>query len=845
MRDGIRRSKDLRAEIGKFPNSTNERKIMSTKTLRKRIALVAVSALGFGLLSAAPSSAVATTLTTSSVSGTVAVSAGGVSTGSFTVNLVEDAATTWTNGATVTMALFDNDMVQNTCTIDANADGTPKGAIITGQSEEIFATSATVPTLSMSSGDLTMTLATTIADNAEVESITISGLTATCTASAAVGRIYVKVTTGTAELEPAKVVSQGVASGYDSAVADALAASFSATASAIPASVADNSGIRIKVLSTSTFPMVYEATNCTALIIGPAGAGESVTIDDLGYSGDYAYAVVAGAGTLGVPAGLGTFIGQPGTTYAAAATGNCTSAVWLGNIGSVSAAAQLTVDATKVVSSIASAITTANNDGQIEITELTSGAIADGTATTITITLTDGQFTSAPTLTTVGAAMTNLTPSYPASTLTLYRADGTATGVSVHGSITPSSTLAIGSSVKVAATIANGTNPVIQSTSLVIDGVVSTVRRTNVITYGAATAATGAPFSIAASTTTAASGAVFSVTESAAATFAAGRYVAACFNDAGGDQFDLASRGIWATVTSGDLKLAGNVTTAAASAGTANAVASTTIGDYDGTAVTYQCVYTQIYSAGTTPSTIRFSAGNATGTAADTIGAYIKTGSTAGSMAMGIFAGATLGSLTAYTSVVYGTRTPVAKYTLSTSGYPSVVAPGTAQPLGDLTIVETKRGNFAVGAITVDLTNSAASQSDPATTWAVSGANAPVVSQTNAASDIAWSYAVTDANTVTITVTTASTNVPATFKVSNILVNVLGAKSNGVAVTDSDLYLTAAGAGLSSTSYSLQAGKTGSGVAPVSNADVLKSIVALIASINKQIQALQKLILKR
>jgi hypothetical protein len=35
------------------------------------------------------------------------------------------------------------------------------------------------------------------------------------------------------------------------------------------------------------------------------------------------------------------------------------------------------------------------------------------------------------------------------------------------------------------------------------------------------------------------------------------------------------------------------------------------------------------------------------------------------------------------------------------------------------------------------------------------------------------------------------------------------------------------------------------GTASVTNADVLKSIVALIASINKQIQALQKLILKR
>jgi hypothetical protein len=33
--------------------------------------------------------------------------------------------------------------------------------------------------------------------------------------------------------------------------------------------------------------------------------------------------------------------------------------------------------------------------------------------------------------------------------------------------------------------------------------------------------------------------------------------------------------------------------------------------------------------------------------------------------------------------------------------------------------------------------------------------------------------------------------------------------------------------------------------ATVTNADVLKSIVSLIASINKQIQALQKLILKR
>jgi len=49
--DGIRRSKDLRAEIGKFPNSTNERKQMSKKTIKQRIALVAVSILTAGMFS--------------------------------------------------------------------------------------------------------------------------------------------------------------------------------------------------------------------------------------------------------------------------------------------------------------------------------------------------------------------------------------------------------------------------------------------------------------------------------------------------------------------------------------------------------------------------------------------------------------------------------------------------------------------------------------------------------------------------------------------------------------------------------------------------------------------------
>jgi trimeric autotransporter adhesin len=54
---GIRRSKDLRARSRKFLNLTNERKKMSTKTIYKRIALVAVAALGAGVLSVAPANA--------------------------------------------------------------------------------------------------------------------------------------------------------------------------------------------------------------------------------------------------------------------------------------------------------------------------------------------------------------------------------------------------------------------------------------------------------------------------------------------------------------------------------------------------------------------------------------------------------------------------------------------------------------------------------------------------------------------------------------------------------------------------------------------------------------------
>ena len=75
---------------------------MSTKTLRKRIALVAVSALGFGLLSVVPSSAagtgVAATTTGSAITGTVSPVrvTFGSETGSTSLDTVPYAKISWT-----------------------------------------------------------------------------------------------------------------------------------------------------------------------------------------------------------------------------------------------------------------------------------------------------------------------------------------------------------------------------------------------------------------------------------------------------------------------------------------------------------------------------------------------------------------------------------------------------------------------------------------------------------------------------------------------------------------------------------------------------------------------------
>ena len=95
----VKGSSLYQADSGKALESTIERKQMSTKTTLKRIALVAVSALGFGLMSVVPVNA-APTLTSVSVGTLPSVRVGETATVAITVNMSANA----TSSDTVTVA---------------------------------------------------------------------------------------------------------------------------------------------------------------------------------------------------------------------------------------------------------------------------------------------------------------------------------------------------------------------------------------------------------------------------------------------------------------------------------------------------------------------------------------------------------------------------------------------------------------------------------------------------------------------------------------------------------------------------------------------------------------------
>jgi hypothetical protein len=913
------------AELEKASNSTfNERKQMSTKTSIKRVALVAVSALGFGLLSVVPAKAEASTLLYSSTTGTIAATAStATATGTFSVTLLEASATTWTNDATITLQVIDKYSTADTCTIRANDDGSPAGTITqSGVSDSLFASASTLPTLEVASGDLTVTIEGDYTDNGEIEHLVIAGLTVKCSSTAPIGNLYLKVTAGTAEIDGASVTGVG----------------------SLNAVINDND-TRVSVRTTAgTFPgaAFYEATNATRAAIGPTGQAQPLTItaytisplwlpsgstytatyDDAGATcGDYLaaaadeaatnytqtdqfevtghglrvgdavvitdngtasgftdattyYAVPNGplcfglaetrdnaiAGTIvnGAADGsvtlrasgsseIGTFtvgdqgstwgygtnyrnavgqqFGVPANTYLAqpltTATGSATSVTYLGKIGAVGATYEEyttgTLSATATGSSFASTAT----NGDINVVAVTSSALNDGLVDYpyLTVTLTNGVFYSAPT-TSTGCTVVS-TQVYPSAS---YKCLITANTIEIYGgNFRFDAGVAAGSYLTFTTTVENGTSP-----TKFTGSVVARPYQKNIAVLGAATISAGSLVDANIGTATGKEIGVITIKESVAGFWRSGHVVGICFPDGAADDatdedtfYTTAGSFPWATVTSGDVKLAGNVTTLKGTMSDAAAVMDT-LASYNED-VTNQCVYWTIYSASTTASTLTINGGAA---AAGTGGVVINTKSTAGNGVAAAVGGGTLNNAVVLGTATIFNRTNAALFAV-TGTAKAIAAPGSAQAIADVTITEGARGYFAAGAITIDLTDSAGADTTAGSFASTVGANAPLVTQT-ATSNIVWDYTVTDSNTITINIRAASTDNPATFSITNVKVNTIGVKSNAVGVSSSDFYWEVTGAGVLSQSFLMPAATVSTSA--TSTADALLELAKAIGT---------------
>jgi len=164
-RDASARATHLEAATRKFLVTTNERKQMSTKTNFKRIALVAVAALGMGVLSSVPSQATflqTPTLTTVSGVATKATS---------------DSVT---SGASVTVNYLSNST--DSIVVSSVISSVPSGAV--------------TPRLMLSFGDTTgstVAVASSIGVYGESVTTTAAGAGATINTPAAGGRVQMKL----------------------------------------------------------------------------------------------------------------------------------------------------------------------------------------------------------------------------------------------------------------------------------------------------------------------------------------------------------------------------------------------------------------------------------------------------------------------------------------------------------------------------------------------------------------------------------------------------------------------------------------------------------------------------
>ena len=341
-RDASARATHLKAEIGMVPNSTIERKIMSTKTSIKRIALVAAAALTLGGFSAVSANAAAAAATPFYVSAADSTSYGtsGTAAATMTANSVAGPY----NYVSITGAA-------------ALASGATLGITTSGAGSTLAV--ATQPTTA-GAGD-TITVAST-------------GLSATTThASTDPSGAVIKVLTPTAGTVVVTISKNVDSSGtVTTTVLQTLTITVNAASVVGAYSAANSYALRVDTTSTS-----------------PAGFGNVETATGLSSSFSDSSTVIA-KGTVGSPAAVATIAVRLRDTQSptAAAIAGATVVASLSGAGLIKGTGAMSDTQTSYVQTASTVATsTTSAAGYAFFNVLTSGSAGVGT---ITLSYTDG-----------------------------------------------------------------------------------------------------------------------------------------------------------------------------------------------------------------------------------------------------------------------------------------------------------------------------------------------------------------------------------------------------------------------------------------------------------------------
>jgi hypothetical protein len=263
---------------------------MSTKTTFKRVALVAVAALGLGVLSVAPSSAapIITTTTAYDTATTTAIVGGQV-----TLTLTTDTSTTSTRATIVSSGVGS--------VVSATSDATDTSTVVGTVTSGTFYIDNNMPRYAKTA----VVLSSAVAGS---QVITVTPLTSTGTPGTAVTKTITWVASSSLDVSAAKSTSVINAYTANTGAAFTADAALTVAAGTTPAQVAT-----VKIVLKDGAGVAKNAQTVSATIAGPGllkfaadGENETVTVTSAARAGsvtltnDTAYLAVTNDGTAGV-----------------------------------------------------------------------------------------------------------------------------------------------------------------------------------------------------------------------------------------------------------------------------------------------------------------------------------------------------------------------------------------------------------------------------------------------------------------------------------------------------------------------------------------------------------------